>query len=132
MQTEAASPATLTTMAVFPENSFLENLAVRADSSVLVTKILQKQLWYVPPVAGAVPAEPVPVHTFDQFTMGIVEAEPDVFYVNTSDPFTAHKSYLHRLNLRQWTPGAPVRTETVLEFPGQAGGLNGSCLLAPS
>ena len=118
-------------MAVFPPDSFLENLAVRADSSILVTEILQQQLWYVPPPAADGPAEPVPVHTFDQFTMGIVEAEPDVFYVNTSDPFTVHQSFLHRLDLRQWTHGAPVRAETVLEFPGRASGLNGSCLLAP-
>jgi len=66
-------------VAVFPENSFLENLAVRADGSILVTEILQGQLWYVPP--ERVPAEPVPVHTFGQFTMGIVEAGPDVFYI---------------------------------------------------
>src|SRR6516164_7074982 len=114
MQTQEASTAKLTTVAVFPENSFLENLAVRADGSVLVTEILQRQLWYVP--TAGVPAEPVPVHTFGQFTMGITEAEPDVFYVNTSDPFTAHQSFLHRLDLRQWTHGAPVRAETVLEF----------------
>src|SRR6516225_8499401 len=129
MHTQEASTAKLTTVAVFPENSFLENLAVRADGSILVTEILQRQLWYVPP--GSVPDEPVPVHTFGQFTMGIVEAGPDVFYINTSDPFTAHKSYLHRLDLRHWNPGEPVRAETVLEFPAQAGGLNGSCLLGP-
>jgi len=129
MHTQEASTAKLTTVAVFPENSFLENLAVRADGSILVTEILQRQLWYVPP--GSVPVEPVPVHTFGQFTMGIVEAAPDVFYVNTSDPFTALTSYLHRLDLCQWNPGELVRAETVLEFPAQAGGLNGSCLLAP-
>lgn len=129
MQTQEASTAKLRTVAVFPENSFLENLAVRADGSVLVTEILHRQLWYVPP--ADVPAEQVPVHTFGQFTMGIVEAGPDVFYINTSDPFTTHKSYLHRLDLRQWNPGEPVRAETVLEFPARAGGLNGSCLLAP-
>jgi len=129
MQTQEASTAKLTTAAVFPENSFLENLAVRADGSILVTEILQRQLWHIPP--ERVPAEPVPVHTFGQFTMGIVEAGPDVFYINTSDPFTAHTSYLHRLDLRQWNPGEPVRSETVLEFPAQAVGLNGSCLLAP-
>ena len=128
---QTTSQARLTTVAVFPENSFLENLAVRADDSILVTEVLQKQLWYVPPVTEAVPAVPVPVHTFDQFTMGITEAEPDVFCVNTSDPFTAHESFLHRLDLRDWQPGEPAHPETVLEFPGQAGGLNGSCLLAP-
>ena len=128
---QTTSQARLTTVAVFPENSFLENLAVRADDSILVTEVLQKQLWYVSPVTGAVPAVPVPVHTFDQFTMGITEAEPDVFCVNTSDPFTAHESFLHRLDLRDWRPGEPAHPETVLEFPSQAGGLNGSCLLAP-
>ena len=131
MQTRETSRAKLTAVAVFPPNSFLENPAVRADGSILVTEILQHQLWYVPPPAEGVPAEPVPVHTFDQFTMGIVEAGPDVFYVNTSDPFTTHRSFLHRLDLRHWDPGEPARAETVLEFPGRAGGLNGSCLLAP-
>jgi hypothetical protein len=43
MQTPETSQAILTTVAVFPPNSFLENLAVRADGSVLVTEILQKQ-----------------------------------------------------------------------------------------
>jgi hypothetical protein len=131
MQTQTTSLARLTTVAVFPENSFLENLAVRADDSILVTEILQKRLWYVPPVTGPVPPKPVPVHTFGQFAMGITEAEPDVFYLNTSDPFTAHQSFLHRLDLRDWRPGEPTRAETVLQFPGRAGGLNGSCLLAP-
>ena len=99
MQSRETSQAKLTAVAVFPPNSFLENLAVRADGSILVTEILQRQLWYVLPSAEGVPAEPVPVHIFDQFTMGIVEAGPDVFYVNTSDPFTAHRSFLHRLPL---------------------------------
>jgi len=131
MQTQVMSLAKLTTVAVFPPNTFLENLAVRPDGSILVTSILQQQLWYIPPAPATVPAEPVLVHTFDQPTMGIVETEPDVFCINTSDPFTAHRSYLHRLDLRRWKPGEPARAERVLEFPGLAGGLNGSCLLAP-
>ena len=40
--------ATLTPVAHFPEYYFLENLAVRADGSVLVTAVLQKELWCVP------------------------------------------------------------------------------------
>ena len=36
--------------------------------------------------------------------MGIVEAEPDVFYISTSDIYT-HESYLHQLDLRGWVPG---------------------------
>jgi hypothetical protein len=40
MQTQEISSAKLTTVAVFPRSSFLENLAVRADGSILVTEIL--------------------------------------------------------------------------------------------
>jgi hypothetical protein len=39
--------AKLSTVASFPENYFLENLAVRTDNSVLVTAFNHKQLWYV-------------------------------------------------------------------------------------
>jgi len=35
--------------ASFPANYFLENLALRADNSALVTAMNQKELWYVPP-----------------------------------------------------------------------------------
>ena len=110
MQTQEASTAKLTTVAVFPENSLLENLAVRADGSILVTEILQGQLWYVPP--EGVPADPVPVHTFGRFTMGVVEAGPDVYYINTSDPFSARKSYLHRLTGQKLLMRVPVDPST--------------------
>ena len=39
---------TLTPVAHFPEGYFLENLAVRADGSVLITTVVQKELWLVP------------------------------------------------------------------------------------
>jgi hypothetical protein len=38
----------LATVATFPKNYFLENLAVRADNSILVTALNHKELWYVP------------------------------------------------------------------------------------
>jgi hypothetical protein len=40
--------AQLTTVAQFPAGYFLENVAVRADGSVLVTALNKKELWYVP------------------------------------------------------------------------------------
>ena len=131
MQTEETSLATLTTVAVFPQYCFLENLAVRADGSILVTAALQQELWYVPPADAAGPAGPMLVHTFDQLASGIVETQPDVFYISTSDGYTTHESFLHRLDLRQWNPGEPVSAESVLQFGEPVGGLNGSCLLAP-
>lgn len=49
---------TLTPVAHFPEHYFLENLAVRADGSVLVTAVLQKELWCVPGPEPRVEVEP--------------------------------------------------------------------------
>jgi hypothetical protein len=131
MQTQETSRAKLTTVAVFPQYYFLENLAVRDDGSILVTTALQKELWYIPPADTNAPAGPVLVHTFDHLASGIVETEPDVFYISTSDGYRTHESFLHRLDLRRWKPGEPVAAETVLEFGDPVGGLNGSCLVAP-
>jgi hypothetical protein len=81
---------TLTPVAYFPEKYFLENLAVRADGSVLITAVLQKELWYVPgPEPRAEEVSPVLVHTFDHLITGIAEIEPDVFIVSLSDGYTA-------------------------------------------
>jgi hypothetical protein len=71
------------------------------------------------------------VHNFGQRASGIVEIQPDVFCISTSDGYATHESFLHRLDLRRWNPGQPVRAETVLQFGEPTGGLNGSCLLAP-
>jgi hypothetical protein len=128
----AGSSATLTTAAVFPAGYFLENLAVRHDGSMLVTAFLQKELWYVPPVVGTAPVQPVKLQSYDLSTTGIVEAEPDVFYVSTSDTYATHRSVLQRVDLRRWTPGQPIDSTPVLEFPHPVGALNGSCLLAPN
>jgi hypothetical protein len=118
--------AKLTTVATFPEHFFLENLAVRADGSILVTVLNHKQLWYVPVPNGGQPVTPALVHTFDDFAMGIVEAEPDIFYISTAGPAAA----LERVDMRGWVPGAPVKHTRVLTFDRPAG-LNGACLLAP-
>jgi hypothetical protein len=119
--------AKLTTVATFPENFFLENLAVRADGSILVTVLNRKQLWYVPAPNGGQPVTPALVHTFDQLALGIVEAEPDIFYVSTAK---AEGATLERIDMHGWVPGAPVKHTRVLTFDRPAG-LNGACLLAP-
>ena len=131
MPTQQTSRARLSTVALFPPYYVLENLAVRDDGSILVTAGLHKQLWYVPPADLATPGGPTLLHTFDQLTSGIVETEPDVFYISTSDGYPMHESCLHHLDLRHWTPGQPVRPEAVLKFGGPVGRLTGSCLLAP-
>ena len=131
MSHNKAPQATLTTVARFPAKYFLENLAVRSDHSVLITSMNAKELWYVPPANQALPVEPVCLHTFEQPTTGLAEAEPDVFYLCTSNLYTTHESYLHRIDLRGWAPGAPIKPETALQFPAEARGLNGACMLAP-
>ena len=126
MTTPNATRAKLTTIAYFPEHFFLENLAVRADGSILITVLKHKQLWYVPAPHADLPVDPVAVHTFDALTMGIVEAEPDIFYVCTWAPAT-----VQRIDLRDWSPGAPINATRVLTFDEPGAVLNGCCLIAP-
>jgi hypothetical protein len=69
----------LTPVAHFPKGYFLENLAVRADGSVLVSSLLHKELWCVPGPEPSLDVEPVVVHTFENIVMGMVETEPDIW-----------------------------------------------------
>ena len=121
----------LTPVAYFPEKYFLENLAVRADGSVLITAVLQKELWCVPnPELGA-EVPPVLVHTFEHPVTGIVEVDPDVFIVSITEGYTSHESHLARIDLTAWTPGDPVTAEIIFTFDDRVRALNGSCLLGP-
>ena len=119
--------ATITIAATFPEHVMLENLAVRADGSILVVASPQRQLWYVPTPTVDLPVEPLLLHTFadGHLAQSLVEAQPDVFYIATYGHAT-----LQRFDLRGWTPGSPLRPTKVLDFEPPAGP-NGSCLLAP-
>ena len=125
------SKAALTTVASFAAKSFLENLAVRHDNSLLVTVVNTRELFYVPPFAGTGAVEPVRLCCFEQLPTGVIEIEPDVFLICAGNLYTTHESYLYRLDLRDWQPGSPVAPELVFRFPATAKGLNGMCLLAP-
>jgi hypothetical protein len=120
----------VTPIAYFPEKYFLENLIVRTDGSVLITAVLQKELWYVPGPARTL-TDPVLVHAFDHPVTGIVEVEPDVFVLSLTEGYTTHESHLVRLDLRNWAPGAPVTPEVIFTFDERVRALNGSCLLGP-
>ncbi|WP_275291872.1 hypothetical protein [Amycolatopsis sp. La24] len=121
----------LAPVAYFPEKYFLENLAVRADGSVLITAVLQKELWIVPSTPPGSMAEPVLVHAFDHLITGVAEVEPDVFIVSVTDGYATHESHLVRIDLGGWTPGEPVAPEIVFTFDDRVRALNGSCLLGP-
>ena len=131
MSHNKAPQARLVTVAQFPTQYFLENLAVREDNSVLINVANQKELWYVPPADGDQRVEPVRLHTYKENGAGIVEIEPDVFLLFTGNVYTTHESFLHRLDLRHWKPGTPVAPELVCQFPERARGVNGACLLGP-
>ena len=122
---------TLTPVAYFPEKYFLENLAVRADGSVLITAVLQKQLWYVPGPEPRAEVSPVLVHTFDHPVMGIAEAEPDVFVICLTDGYATHESHLVRIDFSGWAPGRAVSPEVIYTFDERVRALNGACMLGP-
>jgi hypothetical protein len=126
-----APQARLITVAEFPRQYFLENLAVREDNSALINVANQKELWYVPLADGDEQVEPIHLHTYKENAGGIVEIEPDVFVLVTGNVYTTHESFLHRLNLRNWKPGTPIVPELICQFPERARGVNGACLLGP-
>ena len=126
-----APKANLTTVAEFPKNYFLENLAVRSDNSILITAMNHGELWYVPAADGDEQVAPMLLHKFDMLTMGIAEAEPDVFLMLACNFYTTHESVLYKIDLRRWRPGAPIEPELFCTFPAKARGLNGCCLLRP-
>jgi hypothetical protein len=124
--------AQLTTVAQFPVGYFLENIAVRADGSLLVTALNKKELWYLPSPNRGTPVQPVLLHTFEQCPFDITETTRDVFYINTSNYLTNHHSSLHRVDLRNFAPGRPVSVQCVLKFPFPVLALNGADALSPN
>ena len=122
---------TLTPVAHFPEKYFLENLAVRADGSALITAVLQKELWFVPGPEPRAEVRPVLVHAFEYMVSGIVEVFPEVVVICVSDAYESNESRLFRIDFTGWAPGDPVSPKLIYTFDERAGGLNGSCLIGP-
>jgi hypothetical protein len=116
----------LTTVAQFPAGYFLEDVAVRADGSMLVIVVNKNELWYLPAPTGDTPLQPLLLHTFDQHPFHIVETTRDVFYVDTTNYLTDHASSLQRVDLRHWEPGMSVPIQPVLKFPFPVYALNGA------
>lgn len=115
----------LTEVASFPAGHFLENIAVRRDGSLLVTDLSHQKLWYISSFGGNT-TEPIPLFTFDQKAMGIIEADHDIFYVSTGVPSHGR---LYRFDLRGWAPGAALVPEVIIDDTQSLGMLNGSCYL---
>jgi hypothetical protein len=131
MPSNAAPQVRLSIAAEFPVHFFLENIAVRHDNSMLISGVTQKQLYFLPPPRAGEVLKPTLLHAFGELVTGIAELEPDVFVVMTTNAYTTHENYLHRLDLRGWTSGAPVKPELILTLPKEVLALNGCCALSP-
>lgn len=124
--------AKLTVVAEFPERFFLENMAVRADGSMLITVQNRKELWYLPPPGETMPVSPELLGAFDFNTTFVVEWRPDIFLLGVADVYKTHEARLYAIDLRGWNPGRPIEPRLVLEFPKPWAGLNGGCMIAPN
>lgn len=127
MTPDIVAAASLTEIASFAPGHFLENLAVRKNGSILVTVAFHRELWCISPRPDGA-AKPVRLHSFDLAAMGIVEAEPDIFYVSAT---SVSRGCLYRFDLRDWAPGRAVEPTLAVNLPSSVGMLNGSSLLAP-
>lgn len=128
----SAPHAKLTVVAEFPEHFFLENMAVRADGSMLISGQNRKELWFMPKPGDAQPVQPVLLHGFEFNTGFIVEWKPDRFLLGVADVYATREARLYEIDLNGWSVGAPVAPRLVLEFPKPWVGLNGACLVAPN
>jgi hypothetical protein len=124
--------AQLTVVAEFPEHFFLENLAVRADGSILVSVANRNELWLVPTPGEQLPVQPTLLHTFEFNAGFVVEWKPDRFLVGVADVYRTREARIYEVDMGGWMAGGAIEPRLVLELPEPKVGLNGGCLLAPN
>ncbi|KAL6799280.1 hypothetical protein GGI42DRAFT_52466 [Trichoderma sp. SZMC 28013] len=85
LPTKPASHAskTLRDVIVFPNNTWVENIAVRSNGNLLVTLINLPEVWEVEPLSGS--AELVYSFPNANVSLGIAEVRHDVFAVNVGN-----------------------------------------------
>lgn len=121
----------------FAPKTFLENLGVRRDNSILITQVdfgHHGTLWLIPPSDAE--AEPKKLFETEYSVLGIVEPdpenEPDVWYISECNvnPMakTAGPANLLRLDMNQEQP----TLKKVMQFPPEAIALNGTAVLSPT
>ncbi|KAI9041934.1 uncharacterized protein KD926_006271 [Aspergillus affinis] len=103
----------------FPNGTWVENIAVRANGNLLVTLVNVPEVWEIIPSTQLRGSEARLVHHFTDETMatGISELSPDLFAVITPNS-------IWRVNLNEGREESPVRLATLL-----AGSLNGMATL---
>ena len=101
----------VTTLATLPQNTFLENLILRPDSSLLLTAITPPNLYLVPSITT--PSIPVLLHKFDTAVTGIVSIAPDVYIVSTGTHGTPDTAILYKLDMTAYNSSLPEPNDSV-------------------
>lgn len=122
----------------FPPGTWLENIAVRPNGQILTTVLTAPEIYQVDPCKERAP---ILVHSFPETSVfGIVELDPDVFYVSTGNisfsPYDGQLSTVPdtfavwKLDLRSYSVqyGKPAQVSKIVTFP-EARLLNGIAVL---
>ena len=123
--TKPGFPIPIQTLQQFPKGTSVENIAVRANSQLLVTILTAPQLLQIDP--NNKNRAPILVHTFPNATTltGITEFERDIFYIvastinpNPLTPVTGSGS-VWEVDLRGFStePGHEAKVKRVAVFP---------------
>lgn len=116
----------------FPENTFVENIAVRRSGELLVTVFWDGAVYHVDP--SRKDRKAALIHRFPGSGVGIVEVEPDIFYVSHGVVSQKGTFAVHRVDMRQFsaaddgTVDTPAVIDKVADVP-DAAFLNGSTVL---
>jgi hypothetical protein len=120
----------------FPKPTWLENLAVMRNGSILVTELTKPRLWLLHPFQDS---EPTLIHEFSGYLglLGVVETDPDVFAV-VSGNFSLEVPTSYPGTYSSWTVDmkgdtnpANVKISKIADIP-QASFLNGISYLGKS
>lgn len=124
-------PSAVRTVYQFPNETWIENIAVRPNGNLLVTLIFEPELWKIDPGTGTGQL----VHRFNSVTsvFGIAEASPDIFAVAVGN-----WSYTSQVQAGTWSiwtldlNSDSIEVSKVTDLP-QAHYLEGmtACLTAP-
>lgn len=122
------APLPLSTLHAFPENYFIENIAVTRAGSLLLTVHNRNELIYLDP--HATPLQPTVLHKFAEGVCGIVEVEEDIFYVSSGTIGTPGSWGIFRVDVSGYDgKGDAPGVEKLVGVP-DALFLNGSTLLS--
>ncbi|KAL9615817.1 MAG: hypothetical protein Q9160_009239 [Pyrenula sp. 1 TL-2023] len=127
----------VTNVWTFPNGTWVENLAVRSNGQILATLLTSPQVYQIDPNNKTPTAL---VHTFHSFrgALGIIEQEPDIFYVVVGNgsfqifPDTAGSFTIFRLDVSHFIPGQTPATVTKVANIPTSSYLNGVTVLGSS